>query len=54
MSDDKELKNLREKLKEMTGGHTVPQIVINGSTVGGYDQLLMLEQMNKLDELLNL
>ena len=44
----------REKLKEITGGHTVPQIVINGTSVGGYDQLLMLDQMNKLDELLNL
>ena len=44
----------REKLKEMTGGHTVPQIVINGTSVGGYDQLIMLDQMNKLDELLNL
>jgi len=43
----------REKLKEMTGGHTVPQIVINGVSIGGYNQLLMLEQMNKLDELLS-
>ena len=43
----------REKLKEMTGGHTVPQIVINGTSVGGYDQLLMLDQMNKLDEYYN-
>tara|TARA_B100001029_G_C15060885_1_gene458368 strand:- start:3257 stop:3505 length:249 start_codon:yes stop_codon:yes gene_type:complete len=44
----------REKLKEITGGHTVPQIVINGTSVGGYDQLLKLDQLNKLDKLLNL
>ncbi len=44
----------RLKLKEITGGHTVPQIVINGTSIGGYDQLIMLEQMNKLDELISL
>ena len=42
----------REQLKEMTGGHTVPQIVINGLSIGGYDQLLKLSQMNKLDKLI--
>ena len=42
----------RDQLKEMTGGHTVPQIVINGLSIGGYDQLLKLSQMNKLDKLI--
>ena len=43
----------RQKLKELTGGYTVPQIVINNHYIGGYDKLLYLYQNNKLDELLN-
>ena len=42
----------REKLKELTGGHTVPQIVVNDVSIGGYDQLLMLNQMDKLEKLM--
>ena len=42
----------REQLKELTGGHTIPQIVVNEISVGGYEQLLMLYQMNKLDKLI--
>ena len=42
----------REQLKELTGGHTVPQIVINEISIGGYEQLLMLNQMDKLDKLI--
>ena len=30
----------RGKLFELTGGRTVPQIVINGKTIGGYVDLL--------------
>ena len=44
----------RKKLFEITRGNTVPQIVINGTSIGGYDQLFMLNQMNKLDDLIKL
>jgi glutaredoxin 3 len=43
----------REKLREMTGGHTVPQIMINDTFIGGYDKLLMLNQTGKLEKLIN-
>ena len=42
----------REDLKKITGGMTVPQIVINGVTIGGFDQLLNLNQRGKLEEML--
>ena len=42
----------RENLAEITGGHTVPQIIINGSSIGGYDQLVLLNQAGKLDDML--
>ncbi len=44
---------LREKMIELTGKKTVPQIFINGVYVGGYDDLQALENEGKLDELLN-
>ncbi|OUW62718.1 MAG: hypothetical protein CBD58_01350 [bacterium TMED198] len=42
----------REKLKEITGGMTVPQIVINDNCIGGFDQLFALHQSGELDSLL--
>lgn len=42
-----------QALKERTGMMTVPQIFINGSLVGGYDQLAELEAQGKLDALLD-
>ena len=38
----------REDLNNITGGRTVPQIVIDGKTLGGYDDLLKLDQEGKL------
>ena len=38
----------REDLFEITGGRTVPQIVIDETPIGGYDDLLKLEQEGKL------
>ena len=38
----------REKLMELTGGHTIPQIIIDDKPIGGFEQLLMLNQKNKL------
>ena len=43
----------REKLFELTGGYTVPQIVINEKSIGGYENLLELVQNDKLNDLLN-
>jgi len=38
----------RETLMELTGGYTVPQIIINDKPIGGFNQLLILNQENKL------
>ena len=38
----------REKLVELTGGRTVPQIIINGKPIGGFDNLLVLDQKGEL------
>ena len=38
----------REELFKSTGGYTVPQIVINDEAIGGFDQLLKLNQEGKL------
>ena len=43
----------RNQLHEVTGGYTVPQIVIKNTCIGGYDKLLYLYQNDKLDRLLN-
>ena len=39
----------RENLIELTGGFTIPQIVINDKPIGGFEQLLILNQKNKLN-----
>ena len=33
---------------ELTGGYTVPQIIINDKPIGGFNQLLILNQEDKL------
>ena len=38
----------REKLVELTGGRTVPQIIIDDKSIGGYDNLLVLDQKGEL------
>ena len=38
----------RDDLYDLTGGRTVPQIVINEKAVGGYDDLLKLDREGKL------
>ncbi len=43
----------RIDLVEKSGGRrTVPQIFINGTSIGGYDDLRALEESGKLDGLL--
>ncbi|QLH41304.1 MAG: glutaredoxin 3 [Coxiellaceae bacterium] len=44
-----------ERLPEMiqrSGRRTVPQIFINGQSIGGWDDLYALEKAGKLDKLL--
>lgn len=53
-----EVSNDKVKYQEMlglTGGapKTVPQIIINGQVVGGYDNLMALVEDDKLPDLLN-
>lgn len=42
----------RAKLVELTGMMTFPQILIDGQTLGGYDQLAAADKSGKLAELL--
>ncbi len=46
-----------EKRKEMIergGGHTVPQVFVDGRPLGGFDELAALDIDNELDALLGL
>ena len=43
---------IRARLNELTGGWTVPQIVIGGRPIGGYTELWRLDREGRLDELL--
>ena len=49
VTDDRE-----QELKMITrsGAHTVPQVFINGQSVGGYDDIAALEAAGELDKLL--
>ncbi len=38
----------RDKLVELTGGRTVPQIILRSKPIGGYDNLLALDQKGEL------
>jgi glutaredoxin 3 len=42
----------RARLHELTGGWTLPQIVIGGRPIGGYTELWRLDRTGRLDELL--
>ena len=42
----------RRWLAEVTGRSTVPQIFINGKSVGGYDDVKALDRRGELDKLL--
>jgi glutaredoxin 3 len=47
-SDDK----TRRWLVDVTGRTTVPQVFINGRSVGGYDDIAALDRRGELDRLL--
>jgi glutaredoxin 3 len=44
--------DFRQKLQELTGGHTVPQIILDGTPIGGYTELWRLDRAGRLDDLL--
>ncbi len=48
--DDRD--ELREWLVEASGQRTVPQIFINGASIGGYSELADLQKAGKLDAVL--
>ena len=42
----------RAEMERLSGGHTVPQIFIDGQPIGGYDDIYALDKAGRLDELL--
>ena len=48
-----ELGMTRNDLYDLTGGRTVPQIIINENSIGGFDDLFSLHQSGDLDGLLD-
>lgn len=44
----------RQRLAELTGRRTVPQILIDGRPVGGYDDIKALDDAGELDPLLGI
>ena len=42
----------RQRLLELTGEWTVPQILVDGKPIGGYAELWRLDRDGRLDELL--
>jgi glutaredoxin 3 len=42
----------RERLEALTGGWTVPQILIDGRPIGGYTELWRLDREGALDDVL--
>ena len=41
----------RQRLLELTGGWTVPQILVDGKPIGGYTELWQLDRSGELDKL---
>ena len=42
----------RDDLVKITGSQTVPQIIINDKAIGGFNELLQLNNSGKLKELI--
>ena len=49
LDDDPEF---RQRLLELTGGWTVPQIIVDGRPIGGYTELWQLDRSGRLADLL--
>jgi glutaredoxin 3 len=41
----------RQRLLELTGGWTVPQILVDGEPIGGYTELWQLDRAGELEKL---
>ena len=48
LDDDPEF---RRRLLDLTGGWTVPQILIDGRPIGGYTELWQLDRAGELEQL---
>lgn len=44
----------REEMQERSGGHTVPQIFIDGKAIGGCDDMFELDFDDELDPMLGI
>ena len=47
LDDDRQF---RQKLLDLTGGWTVPQILVDGRPIGGYTELWRLDKTGRLAE----
>ena len=45
---------LQEEVKHLSGRRTVPQIFINGKSVGGFDDMKQMDATGDLDRLLGI
>jgi len=41
--------SLEQEMRDLTGGDTVPQILINGKAIGGYMELVELDMDGELE-----
>ena len=46
--------SLWDEMEKLSNRNTVPQIFINGQSVGGYDDIAALDRNNELDTLLEI
>ena len=51
--DIEEIGMTRDELNKLTGGSTVPQIIIDGKSIGGFDNLVKLNSNGMLDKLVS-
>jgi glutaredoxin 3 len=42
--------DFRQRLLDLTGGWTVPQILVDGEPIGGYTELWRLDKSGRLDD----
>ena len=42
----------RDDLAKLTGGYTLPQIIINDNPIGGFNELIQLNKSGELKKLL--
>ena len=43
----------RDSLVKLTGGYTVPQIIINDTPIGGFNELLQINKSGELKKIIN-